>query len=43
MAVYGTVDPTHAPYTITLDGVKSQYKANGTGAFHTQVSSFALP
>lgn len=42
MAVYGTVDPTHAPFTITLDGVKSQHKANGVSSFHTQVSSFEV-
>ncbi|KZT72234.1 hypothetical protein DAEQUDRAFT_723438 [Daedalea quercina L-15889] len=36
VAVYGTVDPTHANYTISLDGAESQYKASSARTFHTQ-------
>ncbi|TFY60552.1 hypothetical protein EVJ58_g5079 [Rhodofomes roseus] len=37
VAIYGTVDPTHANYTVTLDGVKSQpVKASNVRTFHTQ-------
>ncbi|KAH9935651.1 uncharacterized protein B0H18DRAFT_976693 [Fomitopsis serialis] len=37
VAIYGTVDPQHANYTVTLDGAKSQqFKASNARIFHTQ-------
>jgi len=37
VAIYGTVDPQHANYTVTLDGAQSQqFKASNARIFHTQ-------